>query len=171
MKYDYKKLYIKNREFLEKHEPFKRAVLFVNAYLPYLFMLAYALLLGVGVFGKSITPKELSKLFYLPLTALVLVSVLQIAAAKPRPYQEEGAAISPLKEKTSRDNSLPSRHMASAAVIAFCALPHFLPVGLLLLACTFVLGYCRFAVGWHYPLDLLFGLTLGTVVGCATFLI
>ncbi len=171
MKYDYRKLYTKNREFLEEHGRFKRVVLLVNAYLPYLFTLAYALLLGFGTFGKSITPKELSKLFYLPLTALVLASVLQIAVARPRPYQEEGAAISPLKEKGSRDNSLPSRHVASAAVIAVCTLPHFLFVGLFLLACTLAVGYCRFAVGWHYPLDLFLGFALGTVVGCATFLL
>ncbi len=171
MKYDYAKLYAKNGEFLEKRPLFKRTLLLVNATLPYLFALAYLSFLAYALFGKTVSAKALSKAFYLPAIALTLVSVLQVAIYRPRPYQEEGAGILPLKERKSKNNSMPSRHMASGGAIAVCLLPRVLPVGILLLGCCLILGYCRFSVGWHYPSDLVVGFALGALVGCGTFVL
>ncbi len=171
MKYDYAKLYTKNREFLEKHARVKGGILLVNATLPCLFALAYLSFLAYALFGNGVSVKALSKAIYLPAIALTLVSVLQVAIYRPRPYQSEGAGITPLKGRSSRNNSMPSRHMASGGVLAICLLPHALPVGIFLLACCAALGYCRFAVGWHYPSDLWVGFALGALVGCATFVL
>ncbi len=167
----YLSLYEKNRKFLAGKPKLQRAVLLFNAYLPLLFVVAYPLLWLYGFLGDRFAPTDFVKLFCLPVSALLLVSVLQIAVARPRPYEEEGAGISPLQEKKSRGNSLPSRHLACGSVIAVCALPHLPIVGGFLLVCALALGYLRFAVGWHYPSDLIVGFLLGAGIGFLTFIL
>lgn len=166
MKYDYSAIYNKNAEFLSVRPNAKKAVLLCNA-LPYFFALAYMLLWLYGVFEGEFEPLDFVKIFCAPALALVLVSVLRIAIGRPRPYEEDGAGIIPLKNKESVQNSFPSRHLTSAAVIAAVTLPYLPAVGGLLFVLTVILGYARFSLGWHYPSDLFAGVALGLIIGLA----
>ncbi len=169
MKYDYATVYKKNAEFLNQRPRYKAAVQLLNAVLPYFFLGAYLLLwLYVGVI-KEFNPKELVKIFCVPFFALFFVSILRLGIDRARPYAEKGAGIAPFKEKKNASCSFPSRHLTCAGVIATTFLPYLPAVGALLFVCALALGYCRFAMGWHYLSDLVVGLVLGVAIGSTIF--
>ena len=171
MRYNYANLYNKNAAFFEARPKAKKALGLLNTAVTYLFIVAYALLFVYGFQKGEFAPMDFVKIFCAPAFALLLVSVLRLAIDRPRPYTEEGAGITPLKEKEGDKNSFPSRHLTCAAVIATVFLP-YLPLvagGLFVLA--FALGYLRFALGWHYPSDLFAGFILGWAVGIIPMLL
>ena len=137
----------------------------VNTVITYLFFAAYALLFVYGIQKGAFAPMDFVKIFCAPAFTLFIVSVLRLAIDRPRPYSEEGAGITPLKEKEGDKNSFPSRHLACAAVIAAVFLPYLPLVSGVLFIFALGLGYLRFALGWHYPSDLFAGFFLGLVVG------
>ena len=169
MKYNYSQIYNKNTKFLVSRPGAKKAVLLLNNYLPYFFGVAYVLLWLYGAFEAEFTPTDFVKIFCAPAFTLLLVWVLRLAVERPRPYAENGAGITPLKEKNAQSTSFPSRHVASAAVISMAFMPYLPAVGALLFLCTIALGYTRFAIGWHYPSDLFVGFTLGFIIGIVPF--
>ena len=172
MKYDYIRLYEKNAAFFNAHKHAKSFLYGVNAFLTACFPLAYSCAWGYEIFFGKANAKLLLWLFVLPAFALLAVSVLRLAISRPRPYCKDGANITPVIETPSRDtSSFPSRHTASAAVIATTLLRFFPLLGGFLLIATLALAYARFALGWHYPSDLLTGLGLGGSIGACIFLI
>ena len=114
---------------------------------------------------------DFTKIFCAPAFALLTVSVMRLAISHPRPYEEEGAGIIPLEQKTSKGNSFPSRHLTSAFVIATTFFPYLPAVSVLLMLFALGLGYTRFALGWHYPLDIAVGLLLGLAIGLLPILL
>lgn len=169
MKYNYSAIYNKNAAFLEARPNAKKAVFLCNA-LPYFFALAYILLWLYGIFKGEFETLDFVKIFCAPAFALVLVSVLRVTIGRPRPYEADGAGIIPLKKKESVKNSFPSRHLASAAVIAAVILPYLPSVSALLFILALILGYARFSLGWHYPSDLFVGFALGLIIGLTPML-
>ncbi len=173
MKYDYKSLYEKNALFLHTHSWLKKGVILFNQILPLLFLIAYGFLWVGGIFltPKAFTPKDVAKIFFAPVLALFVVTVIRAGFHRPRPYSEEGANILPLQAKKSAGTSFPSRHLTCAAVITLTCLPYTLSLGVVLALMTVALGYCRFSLGWHYPSDLLAGTALGAAIGCLIFIL
>ncbi len=169
MKYDYTAIYHKNAAALERRPRLKKGVLLYNAFAPYAFALAYALLLGHAV--AALSPKALAMLLALPASALLAVTCLRLFIERPRPYGARGAGITPLKEKKGENHSFPSRHLCSGAVIATCFLPYFPLFGAALFLLLLGLGYARFAAGWHYPSDLAVGALLGVAFGSLLFIL
>ena len=169
MKYNYTQIYNKNTKFLDSRPKAKKAVLFFNSFIPYFFGIAYLLLWVYGAFEAEFGATDFAKIFCAPAFTLLIVWVLRLAIERPRPYAENGAGITPLKEKNTLSSSFPSRHVASAAVISMAFMPYIPAVGALLFLCTIALGYTRFAIGWHYPSDLFVGFALGFVFGIVPF--
>ncbi len=169
MKYDYVSLYDKNAAFLRARPRLKKAVIFFNKYVSILFFTGYFLLWVYGAFIGDFAPKDFTKIFFVPMLALVIVSFARLAIDKPRPYDERGAGITPLREKKSKSNSFPSRHLTCATVIATTFLPYLPIIGGVFLVLSLGLAYSRFALGWHYPSDLIAGFLLGIAVGSAIF--
>ncbi|MBQ8323125.1 MAG: phosphatase PAP2 family protein [Clostridia bacterium] len=167
MKYDYKTLYEKNAAFYNARPKAKQALLVFNLLFTLVFFLAYGALavdslISPDRFGVTDTVKILG----IPALCVFLVTVLRLAVNRPRPYSEAGAKIEPLlKKHGAQDKSFPSRHISCAFVIAFVFLPYkvfgaaiWVGATLLVLAC--VLAYIRFALGLHYPSDLVGGAAL-----------
>ena len=172
MKYDYVTLYNKNADFYNAHPTAKRALKLGNLLLPWLFFVCYGVLLAYACFIEPFETMDLIKTLFVPLLALLSVSVMRIAMARPRPYTDAGAGIIPIVEKKKADEkSFPSRHLACATVIAMTFL-HFYPIGgIALLGASVLLGYIRFALGLHYPSDLLAGAGLGIALGSLMFVL
>ncbi len=171
MKYNYVTLYNKSAAFYNARPKRKRALLLFNDYATFFFIAAYLFAWGFGFFQNAFTPRDFVSLFFFPAFTLLAVSALRLGVARPRPYEKEGAGITPLKKKDSQGNSFPSRHLTCAAVITTVLLPYFPAVGVLLALLCLGLGYARFAIGWHYPSDLVIGLILGVVGGCGVFIV
>lgn len=170
MAYDYKQLYEKNAAFYQCHPAAKQTLCIGNTVLTYGFILAYAGLWAYGFWG-GFTAKDFIKIFFVPVLALLIVSAIRMAVDRPRPYSKDGAGITPLVSRDGRENdSFPSRHLTCAFVIAMTFLPYFTGLGVGLLLCAALLGYARFALGLHYPSDLIVGSLIGIAVGALIFI-
>ena len=166
----YKILYQKNAAFFNARPTAKQILLFSNSALTTVFFAAYAILLIVA-FVKDYKPWEIMRLILAPVLCLFFVTVLRGAINRPRPYAVDGAGITPLKPKLENENkSFPSRHLASAFVIATMFIPYLPALAAILYICGLALGYTRFSCGWHYPTDLLAGAVLGGGFGAAALL-
>ena len=172
MQYDYIALYHKNATFYHSRPRLKTLLRFANGVLTYAFVLFYLALWAYGVFLADFAPHNYIRLFCIPVSALFTVSMIRRAVSRPRPYAKDGANIQPLTFRDGReDDSFPSRHVASAAVIATVFLPYLPIVGCFLLLGVVCLGYTRFALGLHYPSDILVGAGLGIAFGLCAFVI
>ena len=166
----YKMLYQKNMAFFNARPTARKILLFSNSALTSVFFTAYAVLLIVA-FVKEFEPWEIIRLVLTPVLCLFFVTVLRGAINRPRPYAVDCAGITPLKPKLeNEDKSFPSRHLASAFVIATMFIPSLPWLAALLYICGIALGYTRFSCGWHYPTDLLAGAALGGGFGAAALL-
>ena len=161
----YVDLYEKNRQFIERRPALKRLILPFNTYLPYLFLIFYAGFFVYAAFSKKAFQRDLAYFIFLPLCTLVTVTALRIFIARPRPYSENGAGITPLiKKKGSENGSCPSRHIACAVAISMAFFPLSLPIAIFLHFLAIVLAYLRFSVGVHYVWDLIIGTILPWVI-------
>lgn len=168
----YLALYDRSAAFYNARPKAKRALQLANTFLPWLFVIAYLGLWAYGVYQAQLAEKQLLELFFFPALCLLLVFALRLLIDRPRPYSPSGAGVVPLVRVSGADNkSFPSRHMASAAVIAMAFMPYLPAVGVVLLVLGFALAYMRFAVGLHYPTDLLVGWLLGVLTGALMFIL
>lgn len=168
MRYDYKKCYEKNAAFWRRRAWGAGFLAWASRALTLLFAAAYVCLTAVVFF-------RFAKLRALGVLVAFAACVLGVQAcrrvwSRPRPFEAAGAAIVPLVEKKKAGRSFPSRH----ASCAFCIATVFLPfavwaaIPLYLLACA--LAYARFALGWHYPSDLIGGGVWGALCCLLVFL-
>lgn len=163
MHYDYKTLYEKNAAFYEHRPKAKKALIYLNITLPALYFAAYAALLVYAAL-TDFPVREFIGVLFVPAVCLLCVMLLRLLIDRPRPYSENGANITPILQKKSKDKeSFPSRHLASAVVIAITILPYLAWAGICLLVFSLALGYIRFALGLHYPSDLFGGALLGAI--------
>lgn len=172
MKYDYQALYNKNAAFYHARPMAKLALKLANITFSWLFVAAYAVLWTYALWLQPLGPKEIVGISLPPCLAFLCSTALRLFFKRPRPYTENGANITPLTQKKHADNaSFPSRHLACAASIAMVFLPHYLFAGVALLAISLLLGYARFALGLHYPSDLLAGESIGIALGYLVFIV
>ena len=98
-----------------------------------------------------------------PAVSLLAVSFLRAKINRPRPY--ETGEVEDLIEKSTSGDSMPSRHVFSAAVISM-VLGRIHPVlgaaGWLMTALS---AFCRVAGGVHYISDTIIGMLAGFLAG------
>lgn len=165
MKYSYSALYEKNAAFFHARPHLKKGLYFLNLALTLGFFLAYGAFLLCAI-ALEYAPEDLIKILFSPALCLFLVTVLRLAIFRPRPYSEAGANIAALyPKKGDEHHSFPSRHVACAFVIAITLLPYSTGAGICSMALGLLLAYVRFALGVHYPTDLLGGAVLGALCG------
>ena len=161
---NYKKIYEKQAAFYRAHPKAKRLLLISNYGLTGLFLLAYGALCitSLLLWEKA----DILKIFFIPLGCLVLVTFMRALIRRPRPYTDDGADIDPILHKKNRDTlSFPSRHSSSAFSIAIVFFPYLAWAGIALSVFGVLLCYIRFALGLHYPTDLLGGMCVGLLCG------
>lgn len=164
----YKSAYEKTAAFFNARPIAKKCLLLSNHLVTGIFFLAYFALCisSFFLFGT----KDIIKIFAIPAFCLLVVSVLRVLINRPRPYSEHGANIDPILHKKSKDKeSFPSRHVACAFVIASVFLPYLAWAGIALMPLGVILCFIRFALGLHYPTDLVGGMGVG--LACGLFLL
>ena len=161
----YKKLYQKNFAFYERHPRAKRTLFIGNLALTGVFALAYFAFVLYALF-LPMPVRDTVKILFIPAFGAVCVAFLRPLIDRPRPYSELGANVTPILHKKSKDKeSFPSRHVTCAVAISLCFLPYLTGAGIFLLAFSCALAYVRFALGLHYPSDLIGGATVGLLCG------
>ena len=124
------------------------------------FLVTTYLQLGLG--------QQVGVYLLVPASGFVILSLFRKKINHPRPY--ETWDISPLLEKDSSGRSMPSRHVFSATIISMACLHASLPVGLVCLLFSALLGLVRVLGGVHYPKDVLVGYACGFMRGLLFFL-
>lgn len=104
-----------------------------------------------------------------PAGVLVLVTILRKLINRPRPYEK--FSTPPLFTRDGKGESFPSRHTASAFIIAMSGFTINLWLGVILLAISAIIGCARVLSGVHYISDVLAGALLSVLIGTVFFII
>ena len=164
---NYQEWYEKRKSGLLRHPHLLQLMRVFNRMMTVLMPLAYLTLLGTNFVGEGIG-KDLSVYILVPAFGFVLLTLVRKWINQPRPY--ETWEIVPLLDKDSPGNSMPSRHVFSATIISMACLHANLPVGLVLLVLSALLGFVRVLGGVHYPKDVLVGYACGLLLGILFFI-
>lgn len=142
-----------------------RAMVFLNRWLPRCLYAAYPVMLLILALLRD---ARIWKAILVPAAVFAVVTVIRKAVNAPRPY--ETLDIQPLIPKNKKGESFPSRHVASAFVLAeaFWYINPFLglPVGIMAL----LIALIRPLAGIHFPRDVVAGALLSLVLGVPAFL-
>lgn len=169
-KYNHVSTYEKTVSLIETQPFLKRALHPISHILTAVYFIVYAWLLYTA-FAKGFAGSTVVCILGAPVLCLLIVTVLRFAVARPRPYAEDGAGVTPLaKKKDGVDNSFPSRHVACAFVISTVLLPFATGLALGAFVFAVALAFLRFALGLHYLSDLIGGAVIGTVCGAFIFI-
>lgn len=136
----------------------------LNGVLVLLMYLLYPyLLFRTYQWGHSVLTPVFLKLFFIPALSFLVLSVFRHKINRPRPY--EAHAIVPLLPRNKQGESMPSRHVFSAALISMCWLYVQPQVGVACLFCSLLSGVTRVLAGVHYPSDVAAGFDIGVLCG------
>lgn len=165
---NYQEWYDKRKSSLLRQPQGLQLMRVFNSMMTVLMPLAYLTLLGANFISKGLG-QELATYIMVPALGFILLTLVRKWINQPRPYETWG--IVPLLEKDSSGNSMPSRHVFSATIISMACLHANLPVGLILLVLSALLGLVRVLGGVHYPKDVLVGYACGLLWGILFFML
>lgn len=103
-----------------------------------------------------------------PAVLFLFVSFFRHRLNVPRPYERE--KIVPLIAKQKKGHSFPSRHAASAGIIAAVWMAYTRPAGIVMIIVTFLIGLSRVLAGVHDVRDVVFGGVFGFVAAWIFFI-
>ncbi|MBR5287775.1 MAG: phosphatase PAP2 family protein [Clostridia bacterium] len=115
---------------------------------------------------------RLFRALLVPAACFIVCTLLRPVIRRQRPYDRFGAP--PVGSYTpGKGKSMPSRHTASAAAIAFAIIYVFpcVPSAAVMLALAALIAFLRVASGQHYPTDVLAALLLSGVISLAGYLL
>ena len=164
---NYQEWYDKRKSSLLRHPQLLQLMRVFNRIMTVLMPLAYLTLLGSNFISKGLE-QDLYAYISVPALGFVLLTLVRKWINQPRPY--ETWEIVPLLDKDSSGNSMPSRHVFSATIISMACMHPNLPVGLVLLVLSALLGLVRVLGGVHYPKDVLVGYACGLLLGILFFI-
>jgi membrane-associated phospholipid phosphatase len=138
----------------------------LNAVLPGVMYVAYPLLLVYLAWTRD---GRFLRTVLVPAAVFVLVTLLRKLLDFPRPYEK--LAITPVLKREGAGQSFPSRHAASAAVIAAAFWYIWMPAGLVMSLIAVLIAVIRPLGGIHFPRDTAAGVLFGLAVAIAGFLL
>lgn len=158
------KTYGKIREWLLQADYRYKSLKFVYKILPIFVFISYPLLLVFLLITKD---DRILQSITVPLGVFVTVTIIRKFINAQRPY--ERLNITPLMQKDTKGLSFPSRHTASAAVIAMTFLFINIPLGIVFITVSALIGLSRIIAGVHFPRDVLAGFGYAVVMSLIFF--
>ena len=155
-----KETYIKVMNYLYEHNTPRRAmvtaerIIEISVIAVYFASLIYCLYTAAG---KALLSAVTC------LAALYLCTMIRVVADKRRPY--EVYETLPAIDKTTKGKSFPSRHLTSIAVISISLLSLNVPLGIVFLCFTLLMGALRVLLGVHFIKDVAVGAAIGIIIG------
>ncbi len=132
-------------------------------------IIAVAYVVSIALLVVQGDPLRAARMVIVPAITFFLVSYLRIWWNAPRPY--ELYDIDPIIHKDTRGKSMPSRHIASAVIIA-CALAWVhLDWGAVAFAACVVVAFTRIVGGVHFPRDVAVAVAIALVCGIVGFVV
>ena len=120
-----RRIFTRYVRFFNKHQAARYTLHFVYKVMPLLMFFAYPALLVYAFFYMR---DDVLKLTLVPLGVFVAVTILRVVVNEKRPYERYG--IPSVFRKTTKGKSFPSRHTASAFIIAMAFLYADVPLGI-----------------------------------------
>lgn len=133
---------------------------------PLVVFLSYGLLI-IYMFFSDI--KVFAKITLVPLTVFLLITISRKIFNRKRPYEKFG--ISSVFNKNKKGESMPSRHTASAFIIAMSFLYVNVPLGIIFLAISVIIMISRVLSGVHFISDVMVGMLFSLFFGLLLFFI
>ena len=99
--------------------------------------------------------------------SFVAVTIFRYIIDEKRPYVVYD--FTPLIVKEKEGQSMPSRHVFSAFVIAMSALYICIPLGIFMMLLAVIMAFERVICGVHFPKDVIAGAVIGIVSGIIGF--
>lgn len=135
--------------------------------LPLIMIVFYPLQLMCLLINNGFKSESFLKMLIVPLFVLILVTIMRHIFNAKRPY--EVYDYTPVVEKDTKGKSFPSRHTASAFIIAMGFLYINLEIGIVMLALAGAIGITRVVSGVHFIRDVIAGAAIGIVFGLLGF--
>lgn len=132
----------------------------LNQLVVWVMYLAYFIILWWAVNNDQ---PALWRLIIVPGGCFILLSLVRQRLNQPRPYEK--FAIDPLINRHKTGDSMPSRHVFSATIIAMCGLKLSISWGIFLLSLAIVSAVTRVIGGVHFPRDVIVGFLCGLAGG------
>lgn len=146
------------------------ALKIVNGFLVlFMYTMYPSLLLGIYARVQTLLNPLFLKLLLVPAFSFAALSVFRHRINRPRPYETQN--IKPLIPRDKRGESMPSRHVFSAAVISMCWLYINPKVGVVCLFLSLLSGVTRVLAGVHYPSDVAAGFDIGVLCGLILWIV
>lgn len=146
--------------FFKENKTANKILAVIYKILPNFMFVAYPALLLYSYFTQE---QSLLLLITVPLGVLILVSVLRYVIDERRPYEIYG--IESVFNKTTKGKSMPSRHTASAFIIAMAFLSVNVPLGIIMLVFSALIEASRVLAGAHFIRDVLAGMAISLLAG------
>lgn len=161
-----RRIFEKVTNYFSTHLKSKKLLKLIYQYVTLLVFLAYPLLLVYVLFAER---DKLLKVVLVPLGTLILVTLLRKIINRQRPY-EQFETPSVFDNKTE-GKSMPSRHTASAFIIA-AAFTYVNPVwGAFAFAAAALIALSRIAAGSHYISDVAVAIIISMTIAYLFFFI
>ena len=142
------------------------ALKFCYRFLSLLLFIGYPALI-VYVFFSN--PFDLFKIILVPLGVFLLVTVLRKVINEQRPYEKYSTPS--LFGKTTKGQSMPSRHTASAFIISLAIFYVNAELGIAALTVSFLITLSRVLAGVHFIRDVVVSILLSVTAGTLFFFI
>jgi len=154
------KIFFWNVRLFTKYKTARYILRFVYKLLPMVMLVAYPVLL-VHVYFTDL--QSLPKLVLVPMHVFLGVTLLRVIIDEQRPYERFDTPS--VFHKTTKGKSFPSRHTASAFVIAMAFLYVNVPLGIAALVIALLIEISRILAGAHYIHDVVAGMAIGVFFG------
>lgn len=154
------KIFFWNVRLFTKYKAARYILRFVYKLLPLVMLVAYPVLL-VHVYFTDL--QSLPKLVLVPMHVFLGVTLLRVIIDEQRPYERFDTPS--VFGKTTKGKSFPSRHTASAFIIAMAFIYVDFWWGMLAMLIALLIELSRIMAGAHYIHDVLAGMAISIVAG------
>lgn len=154
------KIFFWNVRLFTKYKAARYILRFVYKLLPLVMLVAYPVLL-VHVYFTDL--QSLPKLVLVPMHVFLGVTLLRVIIDEQRPYERFDTPS--VFHKTTKGKSFPSRHTASAFIIAMAFLYVNFWWGMIAMLIALLIELSRIMAGAHYIHDVMAGMAISIVAG------
>ena len=151
--------------FKENHLQYK-LLKFLYKFLPVAVVIFYPILV---VFTAIWDTAELFKVICIPAVVLTIITIIRKVINRPRPYEK--FKTESLFCKQTSGESMPSRHTASAFIIAMTALYVNTYIGMVMLGVSLIIAISRVLAGVHFISDVITASVISISFGMLFFII
>lgn len=157
------KSYLSVQNFFINHKFSFNLLNILYKYLPALVFIVYPIFLTVYGFLKGFLSLDFLKVFLLPLTVFIFVTIFRKLLNFKRPYEKFN--FPPLIPKDKKGQSFPSRHVTSAFIISMAFLYVNTILGITFLIISALIALTRLLAGVHFIKDVIIAAIFSIIVG------